>query len=650
MSKTLTTSYQTVGTGTQTTIGDNKGYLKLQARYIDYNVANNTSRIQIKAIVNFNSAGTWDSGGRILKITDNTTGQNSGNKSISKGGSSSDTFPKGDFTLGDWTETVSHNSNGQKSVITSATLRFVGFGITFSVTSDTLILPNIPRASGLTVSKGGKDIADTYMLINIDRKSASFTDTLSWTCSNLSETIQTKGTDTKIALFFDETTYNNTTVSGYVKKLSSHTMAELMSLIPNSTNINMTFSNTTYNGNTSIGSITATFKYEVYKSPYVMNLTAEVTDSLTTTLTGTNTSVIKGISDLQITNTPTKSINDNCTVQSYIYIPDVGNSYEGNLSVYTFEKFKGTQIYASLKDSRGLQPAILGIIDVSQTLINYFTPTINDNGLIANRTEATSSTINWSVAGTFWNGNFGASNNTLHVYYRYKIDSGNYGNYTEVTATKSGNTYSYSGTITVASTSNATLEVKVVDSTNSEYVLTTNITKGQSLFDIGEDILKVNNDTVIDGSLAVGSSGSNEVLFLNGTNIKDIFARKSSKILAEPNGMYMIANHTVNLSESIDDQENGVMLLWVGYNPTTSSIVSATTAIQIISKQERSAGITQHIQTMAFTDLAYFGVKVVNSSADGKQITGNARNNQTGTGSGMNYTNNRFVLYKIIGF
>lgn len=526
MSKTLTTNYQVVGTGTQTTIGSNKGYLKLSAKYLDYNIANNTSRLRIKATVNFNSAGTWDGGGRTLKINDNTTGNNSGNISISKGSSSSNTFPKGDYDLYEWTETVNHNSSGQKSVITSSTLAFSSWRITFSVTSDTLNLPNIPRASGLTVSKGGKDIADTYVLINIDRKSASFTDTLSWTCGNLSETIQTKGTNTKIALFFDETAYSTTTVSGYVKKLSSHTMVELMSLIPNSTNINMTFSNTTYNGNTSIGSTTATFKYEVYKSPYVMNLTAEVTDNLTTTLTGTNTSVIKGISNLQITNTPTKSINDNCTVQSYIYIPDVGNSYEGNLSDYTFEKFKGTQIYASLKDSRGLQPAILGMIDVSQTLINYFTPTINDNGLIANRTEATSSTINWSVAGTFWNGNFGASNNTLHVYYRYKIDSGNYGNYTEVTATKSGNTYSYSGTITVASTSNATLEVKVVDSTNSEYVLTTNITKGQSLFDIGEDILKVNNDTVIDGSFAVGSSGSNKTFLLNGINLYDLFAPK----------------------------------------------------------------------------------------------------------------------------
>lgn len=522
MSKTLTTNYQVVGTGTQTTIGANKGYLKLSAKYLDYNIANNTSRLRIKATVNFNSARTWDGGGRTLKINDNTTGNNSGNISISKGSSSSNAFPKGDYDLYEWTETVNHNSNGQKSVITSSTLAFSSWGITFSVTSDTLILPNIPRASGLTVSKGGKDIADTYMLINIDRKSASFTDTLSWTCSNLSETIQTKGTDTKIALFFDETAYNTTTVSGYVKKLSSHTMVELMSLIPNATNINMTFSNTTYNGNTSIGSTTATFKYEVYKTTFLNNLSYQVSDSLSQTLTGGTAKVIKGISNVLVTNTTTKQINDNSTASSYSFVASNMAGVTQSTNSYTFNSLLGTIIRSIVTDSRGYSTSLSqGAIELnSSQFIDYFVPTINEGGLIANRTEATSSTINWSVAGIFWNGNFGASNNTLHVYYRYKIDSGNYGNYTEVTATKSGNTYSYSGTITVASTSNATLEVKVIDSTNSEYVLTTNITKGQSLFDIGEDILKVNNNTAIDGSFAVGSSGSNEVLLLNGQEIK----------------------------------------------------------------------------------------------------------------------------------
>ena len=526
MSKTLTKSYQLVGTGSNTAVGEDTMYLKLYAKYESYSATTNTSKVVVKAVLNSRSGQTHDGSGRTLRITDNTTGKNSGDKTISKGNSSSNPFPSGDYTLYEWSETISHNADGTKSIEDSATFKLKAWGKTLSVTSDTLVLPNIPRKSGISVSKGGKDIVDIYVLIDIDRKSTGYTDTIAWSCSNLSETIQTKGSDTKIMLCFDDNSYNNVTPpSGYVKKRSSYSNVDLMNLFPSSKNINMVFTTTTYNGNTSLGSTSVNFNYETYKTTYLNNLSYEVTDNLTIGLTGTTNKVIKGISNVLVTNTPTKQINDNSGISSYLFTASNMTGVTQSANSYTFIGLLGSIIRSVVTDTRGWATSLSqGAIELDSTkFLEYFKPTIDDNGLVAERTEATSSTINLSISGKFWNNNFGSTTNTLHLYYRLKVDDGNYGNYIEITPTTILNTFNYTGTIQVADTSSATIEAKVVDSTNSEYTLTTNITKGQSLFDIGEHVFKINNNIAIDGSLAVGSSGSNNDILLNGSSIKSKF-------------------------------------------------------------------------------------------------------------------------------
>lgn len=521
MSKTLTKSYQLVGTGSNTAVGDDTMYLELHAKYESYSTTTNTSKVIVKAVINSRSGLTYDGSGRTLRITDNTTGKNSGDISISKGNSSSNPFPSGDYDLYEWSETITHNADGTKSIVDGATFKLKAWGKTLSVTSDTLILPNIPRKSGITTAKGGYDVADNYMLITIDRKASSYTDTVSWTCSNLSETVQTKSSDTKIMLCFDDNSYNNVTPpSGYVKKRSSYSNVDLMNKITNSTSISMTFTTTTYNGNTSLGSNTATFTFQVYKTPYVNNLSYLVTDTLSQNLTGATNVAIKGISNVQVTNTPTKALNDNSTISSYTFVASNMAGVTQASNTYTFNGLLGSIIRSVSTDSRNYSTSLSqGAIELdSSHFLEYTTPSITT--LTATRTEETSSTINVSIEGTFWNNSFGSSTNTITLSKRLKIDDGSYSSWSTITPTISSNNFTYTGTINVASTSTATLEIKVVDSTNSEYTLSVSISKGKSLFDIAEDILKVNNDTVIDGSLAVGSSGSNEVLLLNGQEIK----------------------------------------------------------------------------------------------------------------------------------
>ena len=463
--------------------------------------ANNTSSIYAKATlaVDSSSAFTGSDNGTLSIYWYDNNNNSSGLLlySMSIGSLSAGTNKYVEKTLN-----IAHKADGTLSGYAKAVWTKKGSNtavpVPGNVSTDNTPLTAIPRKSGIVVTSGAQDISDIYVLIDINRKLNTYTDTIEWTCGNLSEIIQTKGSDTKIALFFDSTAYSTTDVpSGYEKKLSAYTLADLMTLIPSTSNETIAFTTTTYNGNTSLGSTTANFNFQVYKSTYTNSLAYEVTDNLSLSLTGDDSVIIKGISSVEVTNTPTKTINDTSTITSYKFMTDTTPEVDSNSNTITYQNFAGTKLYGSLVDSRGKRPGTTAEIDLTNYILNYFAPSITS--LIANRLEETSSTINWSVQGGFWNDDFGEVNNAIHVYYRYKLDNGNYNSYTEVTPTISSNTYSYSGSISVPSTSNATLEVKVVDATLNEYTLTASITKGKSTFDIGEEVMNINGTLCING-------------------------------------------------------------------------------------------------------------------------------------------------------
>lgn len=370
-----------------------------------------------------------------------------------------------------------------------------------NVSTNNTTLTAIARKSSITITKGGYDIADNYVLIDIGRKSSSYTDTVTWTCSNLSETVQTKGSATKIMLCFDNNSYNNITApSGYTKKRSTYSNTDIMNKITSAKSINMTFTTTTYNGNTSLGSTSSTFTYNVYKTTYANNLAYRVSDTLSVNLTGATDKVIKGVSNVYVSNIATKLLNDNSTISTYKFAI---SSWETTIteSQVIFSKPTGNVIAGEITDSRGYKTNVSRITLDSSHFIDYIAPTITSVTLT--RTEATSSTINVSIVGTFWNSNFGSSNNSITLSKRLKIDNGDYSSWSTITPTINGNNFTYTGTISVASTSTGILEIKVVDSTNTEYTLTGTVTKGKSLFDIGEDVLILNNNLALNGNFAI---------------------------------------------------------------------------------------------------------------------------------------------------
>ena len=176
-------------------------------------------------------------------------------------GSDSGGFTKNSHKLlGSGTTTVYHNSDGSKTFSFSFEKTF---GFTWGGAyrgnysgSGNATLPTIPRASGLSVFNGSLGTTQT---ISADRKSSSFTHTLTWTSNGESGTIADKSS---------ATSWNFTPP------------LELAKYIPSGTSLNMQFTLTTYNGGTAVGSASKTVSMSV-PDTVVPNIGMTVEDATT---------------------------------------------------------------------------------------------------------------------------------------------------------------------------------------------------------------------------------------------------------------------------------------------------------------------------------------------------------------------------------
>lgn len=166
----------------------------------------------------------------------------------------------GTHLLGTVSQTVSHASDGSKSLTISAvfniqaTLSGTYYG---SITaSATITLDSIPRASSVSAANATMGSATS---ISISRASSSFTHTLTYTFGSATGTIATKTTSTSVS---------------WTPPVS------LASQIPKAVTGTCTITCTTYNGSTNIGSKTCTLTLTVPASvkPTITSLTAARVD------------------------------------------------------------------------------------------------------------------------------------------------------------------------------------------------------------------------------------------------------------------------------------------------------------------------------------------------------------------------------------
>ena len=451
----------------------NQFYLELTLTENSTSQTNNTSSISYTLKL---YSGGWDFSlykiGHSIRLAEKTVSsvERANAKQYSLGTNSSITIAYG-------TTTISHNSDGSKNMSVAFSIDMAKDSWTpgkMSVSGKSMKLTTIPRASTVSCSTANIGRVAT---ITINRASSSFTHTLSYTFDNLSDTIVTKTNETSVLWTIPTTFY-----------------AE----IPNSKSGTGTITCDTYNGSTKIGTKTCTFTATVSEAASKPTLSPTVVDnnSTTTALTGDNTKFIKYYSNAAVT-TGAEARNSATLVSQKITCGSKSiSSGSGTLKKVESDTFK-----FSATDSRGYTTSDI----VIKPLINYVKLTCSMNASAA----STSGVAELKISGNYWDGNFGATNNTLTVQYRYKEQNGTYSDWTNssVSIDNSNNTYSTTVTISGLNYLNAyTFQARAIDKIAT--VKTTEQTrKTVPVFDWGKNDFKVNGDfrvtgaTTLDGDL-----------------------------------------------------------------------------------------------------------------------------------------------------
>lgn len=326
--------------------------------------------------------------------------------------------------------------------------------------------------------------------------------------------------------------------------------------------------------------------------------------------------------------------------------------------------------------------------------------------------------LTFTVKGTYFNGSFGAKNNTLELEYlvldengdpAFNKDGSGWVQLGTVTPTMDGTRYTYSHTITgldykqsytltvnaideltpVQTSSKVVAGVPVFDwskedfnfnvpvDANKSIVVGNTYENGLGANDSGggvyykrsdgnyADLISVNNDMIFIGSensiddigsidiasptVEISADELNLLPFGGTLNIKGREYGENKVLWSNATGWYMKASQTVNLSEAISKQPNGIMLVFSLFDPTTQTPSDVSINSFFVSKKE--------VELLPGAPHTYFmminsGFSVIGSKylyIDDTTIKGHDTNATDGTSNNMTFTNKRFVLRYVIG-
>ena len=435
--------------------------LKLTLTEGDYNITANTSPVTYKLELIANTSYNFSQyriGSSV--ILDGVT-VHSQAKSWDKQYSIAD---YGTLTLASGTTTIKHSDDGSKTIS-------VYYGIEMDSASytpgnlsdsDTMALTQIPRASTISCTTANIESKPT---ITIKRASSSFTHTIKYKFGTLEDTIATKTSATSITSW--------TIPSSFYAQ------------IPNAKIGEGTLTCTTYSGSKQIGE-PQTCKLSVTtdeaKCKPTVSGTVVDTNETTIALTGSSNKLVRYLSTALCTISTTLNKNAGSITTKTI------NNTSVSGTTRTIEKVETGSFQFYAKDSRGYYKTAT----VTKDIVKYIKLT---NNASAKRTDPTSGKATITISGNYFNGSFGASNNTLTVKYR----QGTSGTYTTVTPTITDNKYSATVSLTgLDYTKSFTYQVVVSDKA-STVTKTLTIQKGVPVFDWGENDFNFNVPVTIKG-------------------------------------------------------------------------------------------------------------------------------------------------------
>lgn len=215
-------------------------------------------------------------------------------------------------------------------------------------------------------------------------------------------------------------------------------------------------------GNIKTVNSTSTFIAKIPDSD-VPTITASVvtTDALSSQLSGNTSTIINGVSNVKVTMSATPTQGSSIVNQYFYY---QRNYYPMNIqnTISLTGGYDGVFDFGAI-DTRSRKKTSR----ITLTAIDYRTPTI----AIDDVSISTSGVATINITGTWFNGSFGATANTLTVQYRYKSSSSSsWGSWTTISNVTKNSDGTYSATATksdLSYTDTYNFEARVTDKINT---------------------------------------------------------------------------------------------------------------------------------------------------------------------------------------
>ena len=312
---------------------------------------------------------------------------------------------------------IPHNSDGNKSVsivcdyAVNATISGTYFGIVSA--SKTVNMDLIPRAATLTSAENFNDEGNPSITYNNPAGNAA---------TALQAAIYSSDGSTAYAAYRNITK----TATSYTFNLTTAERNAMRNAIPNGKSMNVRFYLKTVIGSNNYYSYISQTLTITNANPTI-SPTIKDTNAITLALTGDENIIVKYFSNAEITTgaaaikgATLKSQKASNSGKSFTTASGTLNAVESGIFSFT------------ATDSRGNSSSK----DVEKEFIDYIKLTANFKPQIT-----VDGVVNFTVSGNYYNGSFGAVDNTLNLYYRYKRENGNYSDWVAITPSPGYGTY-----------------------------------------------------------------------------------------------------------------------------------------------------------------------------------------------------------------
>ena len=464
------------------------------------------------------------------------------------------------------TSDVVHNDDGSKTVTVAAEI-WTDSGEYLPVylsCEGSMNLTQILRES--TISATDANIGATSM-IAVNRKSSGYTHSVRYSFGSLSGYIKADG-----SISATEVKLTDTYIGFPVP-------TDFYAQIPNAKSGICTLTCKTYSGDTQIGSAkTAQFTCTAAESasaPDVRGI-VEDTNEKTKALTGSTGKLVKFYSDALCTITATAKNGASITQRR------IASEVLSSGNTKTIQGIEVESVTFDATDSRGYTSQITVPVD----LVPYVKLTCRAS---AARVDATSGQVKLSISGSYYNGSFGASNNSLTL--KYKIGSGAW---ISVTPTISGNAYTAEVTLTgLTYNQSYAINASAADKLDTAKQ-TLNVKKGVPVFNWGENDFEFCVPAArpcASVSLTGGTDGAGQAGYVRVANIRIT-------------GGYVDAPIVLDITRRSDGELHRLKLLFESIEGTDPALLTftATGGISAFAKRTSAGKWDVYVQKAAAND------------------------------------------------